>query len=1002
VGEEDTVKLRYLSPLIVVSLLYCGGLSAQTIRGDIRGNIADEHGVALPGVSVGLESEDLLGSLTTITDTDGAFKFLVLPPGVYTATFTLVGFQTQQQPEIRVAIGTTVRLEVTMVEAFSDEILVTSESPLVNTATSTVGFNVSQDFFMDLPIGREYTAVAAITPGVQDDLSGQTFYGSTGAENAYYIDGVNTTEIYAGTKGTTLNFEFIDEVQIKAAAYSAEYGHSTGGYLNVVTKSGGNVYHGDVFGYYESDSLRSDLKDEAAEGGLTGTSKIVSTTKSDYGADLGGYFVKDRLWFFAAYDRVDDRQTKEVLDDYGDVVPGAPYAGDTLPNDTTTDLFAFKLTWRPGANHSLSGSVFGDPSENEGAFGTLASSPAYYLRRRHNDSTDATINYDGVFGQNFVLSARYATHRQRWRQEGPGEDLTGFSDRSDPFGTGVVARGWDDKISGWSTTWEEDYRRQQYNADVTWFAGDFAGSHELKLGAEYEDLFVSDTWTRTGPYGTTVQRWLCSSRQYCGENNEHEYYYRHLFWIAEEIDPYQATVDDVLKTRFVEAPTDKFAVYLRDRWQPVPNLTLNLGVRWSRQKLYNTNGYVQMDVDDQWAPRLGFVWDFLGNGKSKLFGNWGYNFESIPMQLVINAFSGYEWTVTTSNFSDDPSDIAQPPPGEAPRGYREFGATTSGGFVRVDPNTRGQYISEAVLGIEYEVAPDVALGLRFIRRNLDRIIEDALVSDHDFMIGNPGEGLLTDTWDFAYWYTSYGLIDPCPDGTLDCHQHEMPQARRDFTGIELTVHKRFSSNWQALASIMWSRLEGSYDGNFEASTWSLGPNWNSAYDYADFSVNNNGLLSNDRPWQLKLDGIYRFDFGLSTGLSTYYRSGTPMTAMGFMDLYSNWVYYLSERGAFGRSDSEWEADIHLGYPIKLGRGLQLNLMLDIFNVFNRQGETMRDTIYTDWYEEPGYQPLDWTTGVPFDPIEPGDVDRPPTYSGWNETLFWQDPRTIRLGVRLSF
>ena len=997
------MRHRIFESLVMVLLLLCNGLSAQTTRGDIRGTVVDRDGAALPGVTIDLESDDLIGSHNAVTDGDGEFKFLVLPPGIYTVTFGLEGFQTQRQPDIRVAIGTTVRLDVTMVEAFSSEILVTTESPLVNTTTSTVGINLSQDFYMDLPMERNYTAVAAVTPGAQDDASGQTFYGSSGAENAYYIDGANTTEIYAGLQGTNLNFEFIDEVQVKTGAYSAEYGHSTGGYLNVITKSGGNEFHGDVFGYLNSDGMEAPLKGPAADQEW-GTSKIVSTVHSDFGADLGGYFIRDKLWFFAAYDRVDNRDTKEVLDDYGDVVPGAPYAGDILPNDTASDVFSLKLSWHISGNHSLSASVFGDPSEREGAFGTLASSPAFYLRRRLSGSTNGAVNYDGVFGENVVLSARYATHRQRWRQEGPGSDLTAYSDRTDPFGNGVVPMGWDDKVSGWGTTANEDYRRQQYNADVTWFAGDLAGFHELKLGAEFEDLFVRDTWTRTGPYGTSVQRWLyISGERYCGEDGEHQYYYRHSFWISEEIDPYRATVDDVVKTRFVEAPTDKFAVYLRDRWQPVPDLTLNLGLRWSRQRLYNTDGHVQMDIDDQWAPRVGFVWDVLGNGKSKLFGSWGYFFESIPMNIVIKAFSGVGWAVTTSNFSDDPADLVQPSDGEAPRPYRDYGAA-GGSFDPVDPGTRGQYISEAVIGFEYEAAPAVAVGLRFIHRNLDRIIEDSIVADHDWMIGNPGEGLLTQTWDLAWGYAySYpDRYEPCPDGTLECHEKETPRVRREFTGVELTVHKRFSDNWQALASVMWSRLEGNHDGLFQSSTWQLSPNWNSAYDYADLSVNNEGLLSNDRPWQLKLDGIYRFGFGLNTGLSTYYRSGTPMTAMGYMDGYYGWEYYLSERGAFGRTDGEWEADLHFGYPIRLGAGLELNLLLDIFNVFNRQGETYRDTAYTDFYEDPLYQPLDWVTGEAYEPIKPGDVDRPPTGPTWNKAVFWQAPRTIRLGVRLSF
>jgi len=1002
--KESTMKHRLFASFVVLLLLCSGVLSAQTTRGDIRGTVVDDDGAALPGVSIGLESDDLLGTHTTVTDAGGAFKFLVLPPGMYTATFSLTGFQTQQHPDIKVAIGTSVRLEVRMIEAFSGAIVVTTEPPLVDTTTSTVGINLSQDFYMDLPMERNYTAVAAVTPGAQDDLSGQTFYGSSGAENAYYINGANTTEIYDGTQGMDLNFEFIDEVQVKTGAYSAEYGHSTGGVINVITKSGGNEFHGDVFGYYDSDDLRAPLTGDAEQGQVWGTWKPVGIVRSDFGADLGGYFVRDRLWFFAAYNRVEDSDTREVLDDFGAVVPGAPMAGEQFPHDTTRDLFAVKLTWRPGTNHSFSGSAFGDPTEVEGAFGILASPPTYHIRKRLTGSNDLTVNYDGVFGQNVVLSARYATHNQQFEQKGAGRALTGYLDHTDPFGTGSLAIGWEGVVSGWSGFYEEDYERRQYNADVSWFVGDLAGNHELKLGAELEDLSVIDIYTRSGPVGAGVHRYNCNpGPHYCGEDDEHPYYYRHSFMTWEEIDPETATPDDIRIQQAVDVPTQNFAVYLQDRWQLGNNFTLDLGVRWSRQKLYNAEGSVQADIDDNWAPRLGFVWDALGNGKSKIFGHWGRFYETIPMLIVINAFGGNSPEIWTHNFSDDQWDIAQPPEGEAPRSSR---IRDWGSYQPVDPDTRGQYMSEAVLGVEYELSPDYAIGLTFIHRSLDRVVEDALAIDGELYIGNPGDGLLTHTHDFAYEYALYYPDEwpgPCPDGTLDCHVHEVPKAQREFDGVELALKKRFSNNFQFITSLLWSRLEGNYDGTFNASYWSLNPNWSEAYDYADFSVNNQGPLANDRPWQFKFDGIYRFGFGLTTGLSTYYRSGAPITAMGYCEWYGNWVYYLSERGAFGRSDAQWEADIHLGYPIRLGRGLELNLLLDIFNVFNRQGETMRDEVY-DWnyngWED--YQPLNWETGEPYPAIEPGDTDRPPLHPSWNTTVFWQDPRTIRLGVRLSY
>ena len=169
--------------------------------------------------------------------------------------------------------------------------------------------------------------MAQAAPGAQVDDSGATFYGSTGLENAYYIDGANTTGIELGEQGTTLNFEFIDEVQVKTGSYSAEYGRATGSVINVITKSGGNEFHGDVFGYYDSPSTQASLKGDAVRGPITATSVTKDFTRSDFGADLGGYIVKDKLWFFAAYNRVDNENKEEVTQDFSTHHPGCAVAG---------------------------------------------------------------------------------------------------------------------------------------------------------------------------------------------------------------------------------------------------------------------------------------------------------------------------------------------------------------------------------------------------------------------------------------------------------------------------------------------------------------------------------------------------------------------------------------------------------------------------------------------------------------------------------------------------
>ncbi len=574
------------------------------------------------------------------------------------------------------------------------------------------------------------------------------------------------------------------------------------------------------------------------------------------------------------------------------------------------------------------------------------------------------------------------------KQSGVGHETEGFIDFTDPLGDGTTVWGWDadsnanQRISGFGYHNNNEFGRNQYNADMSWFVGNLAGSHEFKFGAEYEDISIlSDVWN--GGNGQRVYRYPCedSDTRDCQGG---DYYFRHRFFISNpDLDPEAATTADILAPQVVDTVSDNRAFYIQDTWQVGANLSLNLGLRFGQQKLYNANREVSADIDDNIAPRVGFVWDFMGDGKSKLYGHWGKFYETIPMDIVIRAFGG-EISLWSYNLSDDPNDVA------ADLSVRPS-RVTGGGFSRVDPGIKGQYLEETIIGAEYEFAPNWAVGAKYINRDLKRVIEDALTLDGDYYIGNPSYGEMTETFTMA---TAWGY------NSADAREILTPE--RVFNGVELTLQKRFSNNYQFIASALWSSLEGNYDGLFQASTGQLDPNLNSAYDYADFSVNNSGELSNDIPLQVKFDGIYRFDFGLSTGISAYYRDGTPITAMGYSVDYNNWEFYLSERGAFGRVDSQWEADLHFGYPLKLGTGLELNLMLDIFNIFNNQGETLRDIQYTTAVDGQTYNVLDWDTNVDLAPITQNSTDRPPTSPGWNTASVWQNPTTVRFGVRLSF
>lgn len=962
--------------------------TAQSTQGAIEGRVVDSSGEPLPGVSVTVSSPALIGGpRTVVTGPGGDYRVVSLPPGVYEVEFQLQSYQTVDQQGVRVNIGASAEIDATMTSEFTEEIRVTSEAPVVNTQSTEVGVSVGEDFFTKLPTGRNYTSVADVAPGAQSDASGQTFYGSTGAENAYYINGVNTTGVELGQQGKQLNFEFIEDVQVRTGSYNAEYGGSTGGIIEVITKSGGNEFHGDVFGYWDDEGLRSDLSDEAERGGLAETFVVDSTTRADYGVGVGGYFVPDRLWYYAAYDLVDNEDDNRVNDDFTQV--GGPAEGTILTTTEEADFYAGKLTWLVNPRHTIAGTLFGDPRTTEGPltdFFSLAAPETHWLGARDQGSDDYTFTYDGVLSDSTVVTARYSSHNEEDKIFGEGKELISFIDLTDPLGDGTTLFGWEGSgPPGFGFFQDQEFGRDQYGADFTWFVNDFGGDHELKAGVLQSDVTVDSANNNSG--GQRIYRFDCRANTedggLCAGGNE--FFYRHRYYLqvaSATKDPTALTTADINHPFVVSSEAENTGYFLQDVWRPLSNLTLNLGARWEQQTLFNGDGEEHYTFDDtsEIAPRVGLIWDPLNDGRSKVFAHYGHFYEIIPMDIVIRSFGG-EVSVFTYNYSFDANDVAHD--STTPIDSRPLG----GGFSDVDPGTRAQYIEEMVIGGEYEVMPNMAVGLKYINRELQSIVEDALgVTDEGlvYFIGNPGERSLAQNIDFGD------------------NVHPVPVPSREFEGVELTLTKRPTRNFSFLASLLYSELTGTYDGLFQASTGQLDPNLNSAFDYFEFSVNNTGDLSNDREWQAKFDGYYSFDMGLTTGLSARFRSGVPITAFGYSAAYQNHEFYLSERGAFGTTDDEFEADLHLSYPIRFANGMELTLLADVFNLLDRQGESGRDMEFTDSQERPGAQPVDPDTGEILPPLDPGNLRFQPTNTSWNTADDWQDPRSVRLGARFSW
>jgi len=926
---------------ITFAMALAGAALAQT-TGTIVGTVKDESGGVLPGTTVQARASTLQGTRAATTDNVGAFRLTLLPPGEYTVTFALPAFANETRKGVVVGLGKAVTLDVALRAAVEESIVVSAEAPVVDSSSTNVGTNLTSRAIETLPIGRNYSAIASVAPGTSSDanpLNAQqstiTVYGSSGAENAFYVDGVNTTNLEYGFQGKELNYEFIAEIDVKTGGYEAEYGRSTGGIINVITKSGGNDFRGDVFGYLDNDSLQANAKPVVSTSGT-----VTGFVRGDYGVDLGGYILKDRLWFYAAYDHVKNTLTSRL--------PAGPQAGEEVDSISSRNLASAKLTFRPGESHSIIATLFRDPRADTGAIKdanhTLNGDPLTYEGRLDLGGRDYALRYEGVFGTEWVVLGQVAEHREQ-NSVGPTTtegDVVQYRDAENAFY----------QTGGFGRIEQKHFKRFHYGASVT----RFLATHEIKLGIEREKDEAEVIKRMSGGQQVDV---------YSNLVNPSRPIYVHNYWTTAD-----ATVDNAPLDRLLASPEHKITTaYLQDKWAVAPNLTISFGVRWDRQEIIDASGTGQIDLKKDYAPRVGFIWDPTGDHRSKVFGSMGKFYEEIPMDLVIRSFS-YERQPRIVNY--DPTGIQPDPNAESDHGT---GSTILGGFTEPsDPKIAGQYLREVILGGEREVARDLAVGVKGIYRDYGKVIEDFLcINDGTYCIGNPGHGIMS---------TIYGLDYE----TL----YSAPRPVRIFRGLQLDVTKRFSNNWQAMASYLYSKLEGNFDGEYAPFT-NIGadPNISAAYDYYDFftdgrdlgRITNRGPLSNDRRHQFKVSGVYFTPWKLSVGLSAYYRTGTPLSRYGYSDAYSRYEFFLTQRGAEGRNPSNYEADVHVGYPLDVGP-VTVNLLLDVFNILNAQRAVLLDQRW-------GFQESDNASTTPVNP-------------DYGEAVLRTPPTSARLGVRVSF
>jgi len=590
-------------------LLLVGSLAAQAPTGKITGTVSDDQGASLPGVTVDANSSALIGTASTTTDINGVFRLFGLASGKYTIKFTLPGFNTVVRQDIIVRVEQTIRVDIEMTPgAIEEEITVIGQSPLVDVKSTTKGMTLTREMFEMLPKGRNFDTLVTAVPGVNQEpyLGGLSVDGASGAENMYYIDGMDITNMDQGDRDQSAAFEFVDEIQIVASGYQAEFGGSMGGVINVITRAGGNEFHGELIGYYsgsrldstERDNLRLDpldpLKAEYVNyqtgDGLDAALGKDEVNRLEVGFSLGGYIVKDRLWFFGSFLPVFRDTTRHV-----DWVPaGSAPASDHTRNQTYWNG-QVKLTAQPMKDLRLAASFVNNFYKDRGTLptrnGTGSPDRDYAGQGFDYPNYSGTLTADYTVGSNLFLSLRggyffkdqknqmppsLGIPRWRFRKEAPGYAYVNnlmFPDIPPELQHGS---NWSNISATELNQMNKNIRnRMAINFDTTLYLN-LAGEHAWKMGVQAvrieedidntaQNVYVMIGWDRSIIYLDT------------GDTVRGTYGYYSVR--GGDAGPYGT---------FANPNSTRWALYLQDSWTPSfanNKLTVNLGVRAEKEDI---------------------------------------------------------------------------------------------------------------------------------------------------------------------------------------------------------------------------------------------------------------------------------------------------------------------------------------------------------------------------------------------------------------------------------
>lgn len=833
-------------------------------KGSIGGTVTDTNGGALPNAKVTVTGQQ--GETTVQTNDQGGYKVENLNPGVYSVTVEQAGFKKGISNGVIVYVGKESAINPKLEAGAISEVVTVTDTGGIDQQSSAVSSSLNDQLFSNIPVARSVSSLFYLAPGTTDSLGGgrdnPSISGGSALDNLYVADGVNITDSAFGgigtfsrsygALGTGINTAFVKEVQVKTAGFEPQYGQATGGIVNIITQSGGNDFHGAVYGYARPKAFEATRK-QRDDFSINKAGKTLHVENYDAGVDFSGPIAKDKLFFFGSFNPSVARN----------VVIGADGSGlktllGTHAQRFRTYNYALKADWNINSSHSLAYSIYGDPTKtNKSSFSGLNIDNTTAFSQLDYGSRNQALRYNGSLSPTWTLNASLSQANNHFNEGG----FDNFNQIVDRTGAGVttgatrgqftaIGRGFFEPTQGKTRRFSADTAKQV----------SFWGQHSFGIGYQFQRAFYNGTRDRSGPHyaipatnATGVPLTSIAGPASAAAIGQTV----NVAWSLRVASNSNPATCPLCPIKFIPGGTDiglgpgnrrvylrqdrgeygnpsfatssdYHAAYAQDTWRFNRFVTALVGIRNEQERIIGNPSAegvrTAYSFTGNWAPRIGVTVDPTGHGKMKAYYNYGRFFEYLPLDLAERSLSAeqdftsgrfapaFHPCATSVSATDRCADInsfgtVNPVYDAAHFLTAAAGGTGTGvGISFNDPSnpilsgTKLGYIREHVFGFEAQLPRNLTFSARYIDRKQPRIVEDAaVVSVEQF-----NEGLFGQTYFLANINSKFDrVINPIPNKYTP--GGAIPAACKDSTGsVPFNIPEVHDSNGNVIGAVCFN------------------------------------------------------------------------------------------------------------------------------------------------------------------------------------------------------